>query len=70
MAGYSGTPLERKLGVKPGHVVYLDGAPESFDLEAPTTRISTWRMPLSDEDPRGIWHQRYYVPGTKMAAER
>lgn len=38
MAGYSGTPLERKLGVKPDHVVYLDGAPDTFDLEAPTTR--------------------------------
>jgi hypothetical protein len=38
MAGYSGTPLERKLGVQPGQVVFLDGAPEVFDLEAPTTR--------------------------------
>ena len=38
MAGYSGTPLERKLGVKPDHVVFLDGAPKAFDLEAPTTR--------------------------------
>ena len=38
MAGYSGTPLERKLGVKPGHVVLLDGAPADFDLDAPTTR--------------------------------
>jgi len=38
MAGYSGTPLERKLGVKPDHVVFLDGAPETFELEAVTTR--------------------------------
>jgi len=38
MAGYSGTPLERKLGVKSAHVVFLDCAPEGFDLEAPTTR--------------------------------
>jgi hypothetical protein len=38
VAGYSGTPLERKLGVKPEHVVFLDGAPEDFDLDAPTTR--------------------------------
>ncbi len=43
MAGYSGTPLETKLGVKPEHVVYLDGAPEAFDLEATTTR----RLPRS-----------------------
>ena len=38
MAGYSGTPLERKLGVKPEHVVFLDNAPESLELEATTTR--------------------------------
>jgi len=38
MVGYSGTPRERKLGVKPDHVVFLDSAPEAFDLEAPTTR--------------------------------
>jgi hypothetical protein len=38
MPGYSGTPLERKLGVKPDQVVFLDSAPGSFDLEAPTTR--------------------------------
>jgi hypothetical protein len=38
MAGYSGTPLEKKLGVKDGQVVFLDGAPDGFTLEAPTTR--------------------------------
>ena len=31
MAGYSGTPLARKLGVKPGHAVGLFGAPTGFD---------------------------------------
>jgi hypothetical protein len=31
-AGYSGTPLPKKLGIKPGHVVLLDGAPEGFTL--------------------------------------
>jgi hypothetical protein len=30
MAGYSGTPLPRKLGVKPGHRLVLLGAPEGF----------------------------------------
>ena len=38
MAGYSSATLERKLGVKPEHVVFLDGAPERFDLDAPTVR--------------------------------
>jgi hypothetical protein len=29
-AGYSATPLPRKLGIKPGHRVLLLGAPEGF----------------------------------------
>lgn len=33
MAGYSGTPLPRKLGIKEGHVVAFPGAPDDF----PTT---------------------------------
>ena len=32
-AGYSGTPLPRKLGIKPGHRVMVLGAPEGFELE-------------------------------------
>jgi hypothetical protein len=32
MAGYSGTPLARKLGVTAGGSVLLDGAPNGFDL--------------------------------------
>ncbi|MBL7260486.1 DUF3052 family protein [Paractinoplanes lichenicola] len=30
MAGYSGTPLHRKLGIKPGHRVALLDAPDGF----------------------------------------
>jgi hypothetical protein len=30
MAGYSGTPLPRKLGIKPGHRVLALGAPDGF----------------------------------------
>ena len=33
MAGYSGTPLPRKLGIKPGHRVLALNAPGSFALE-------------------------------------
>ena len=33
MAGYSGTPLPKKLGIKPGHRVLLAGAPPGFALE-------------------------------------
>lgn len=32
MAGYSGTPLPRKLGVKDEHTVFLDGLPADVDL--------------------------------------
>jgi hypothetical protein len=31
MAGYSGTPLPRKLGIKEGHRIGLVDAPEGFD---------------------------------------
>jgi len=34
MAGYSGTPLPRKLGIRPGHRVLALGAPEGFAGEA------------------------------------
>lgn len=36
MAGYSGTPLEKKLGVKDGMTVFLDRPPAEFTLEAAT----------------------------------
>ena len=32
MAGYSGTPLVRKIGIKDDHVVLLDGAPVDLEL--------------------------------------
>ena len=32
-AGYSGTPLPKKLGIKPGHRVLVLGAPDGFALE-------------------------------------
>ncbi|MSQ42017.1 MAG: DUF3052 family protein [Dehalococcoidia bacterium] len=31
-AGYSGTPLPRKLGIKPGHRLALVGAPAGFEV--------------------------------------
>jgi hypothetical protein len=30
-AGYSGTPLPRKLGIRPGHRIALLGAPDGFE---------------------------------------
>jgi hypothetical protein len=35
MAGYSGTPLPKKLGIKPGHRLLLLSAPGGFELDLP-----------------------------------
>ena len=36
MVGYSGTPLARKLGIKGGHTILLETAPDNYDeLVAP-----------------------------------
>ena len=51
---------------------YVDGTIDqpralcAISLSAPSTRMSTWRMPVAGEDPAGIWHHRYYVPGTTL----
>ncbi len=31
------------------------------------SKVTTWRMPVDDEDGTGIWHRRYYRDGTIMA---
>ena len=28
--------------------------------------VKTWRMPLQGEEGMGIWHDRYYTPGTSF----
>jgi hypothetical protein len=35
MAGYSGTPLPKKLGIQPGSVVAILNAPPDFSLDLP-----------------------------------
>ena len=37
MAGYSETPLPKKLGMKPGSVVLVEGAPPSYSLPVDVT---------------------------------
>lgn len=52
---------------------YVDGTDDqprplcALDLDDPASRVSTWRMPVSGEDPRGVWARRYFRPGTKWA---
>ena len=49
MAGYSGTPLLRKLGIKDEHVVLLDRAPDGFELGETGARVVR-RLPASGLD--------------------
>jgi hypothetical protein len=44
VAGYSGTPLPKKLGVKDGHVVLLDRLPDGLDLGLPPTATVVRRI--------------------------
>ena len=39
-AGYSGTPLPQKLGIKPGATLYLDGAPADYPSQGATVARS------------------------------
>ncbi|MCW2779756.1 MAG: hypothetical protein JWR35_205, partial [Marmoricola sp.] len=47
VAGYSGTPLETKLGVRDGQTIFLDGAPTGFELDARTTSRLPKRIDLT-----------------------
>jgi len=37
-------------------------------VELAKSKVTTWRMPGENEPYSGIWAQRYYEPGSKMAA--
>jgi len=51
MAGYSGTPLPRKLGIKEGSVVWLAGAPDGFEdkLQPMPSRAELRRRPAASD---------------------
>ncbi|GAA4698787.1 DUF3052 domain-containing protein [Nocardioides conyzicola] len=57
MAGYSGTALLRKLGVKDDHRVLLDRAPDGFELEETGARVVR-RLPASGLDVTLTFHTR------------
>ncbi|HET6835250.1 MAG TPA: DUF3052 domain-containing protein [Acidimicrobiales bacterium] len=50
MAGYSGTPLARKLGVRPGDSLALLGAPDGFAIDdlPPGVEVRHRARPASD----------------------
>ena len=54
-AGYSGTPLPQKLGVKPGHTVFLDRQPQDLDLPDLPAATVVRRLPRS-MDVTLTWH--------------
>ena len=83
MAGYSGTPLARKLGVTAGASVLLDGAPADFDLgDLPADARVVRRLGAGpydvivcfcpDQDPAGarwpVLHPRTTVAGSLWIA--
>lgn len=35
-----------------------------YRVDLAAARVKTWRMPVEGEAAEGIWHERYYVPGT------
>ncbi|MEM7019222.1 MAG: pyridoxamine 5'-phosphate oxidase family protein [Pseudomonadota bacterium] len=37
-----------------------------YRVELANANVRSWRMPVDDEAGDGIWHQRYYAPGTKF----
>jgi hypothetical protein len=56
-AGYSGTPLAKKLGVKDGHLVLLDRLPTGLDLGLPPTATVVRRL-RRDLDLTVTFHTR------------
>lgn len=40
-----------------------------FRLDLADASIKSWRMPTDGESQTGIWHQRYYAPGTKYSKD-
>jgi hypothetical protein len=56
--GYSGTPLPQKLGIKPDHVLLLDGQPAGLDLGDLPTKNVVRRLPRAGHaaDVTLTWH--------------
>lgn len=49
---------------------YVEGTDDQpralYRIDLAKARVRTWRMPVEDEPYSGIWHQRYYAPGSKI----
>ncbi len=58
MAGYSGTPLPRKIGVRDDHLVLLDGQPPGVDLGDLGAATVVRRLPRRLLDVTLTFHTR------------
>jgi hypothetical protein len=45
----------------------IDQARALYRLPLDKSVLKSWRMPIDGESETGIWHQRYYAPGTKFS---
>ena len=77
-AGYSGTPLLHKLGIKPGQTVFLDRLPDGLELDGLLSRTDlrvVQRLPrhvdvtLTFHDQAATLERRFddLVPRTELA---
>ena len=58
MAGYSGTPLPKKLGIRPGDDLALLGAPDAFSLDDLPPGVETRRRAQGRFDVVVSFHTR------------
>ena len=70
MAGYSGTPLPRKLGIKPGHRVLLAGAPDGFELQELPDGVTVRTRASGEADVILAFHTRRAELARRMPALR
>ncbi len=68
--GYSGTPLAKKLGFKPGMRSWLDGMPESVTDEIGETGVTTLAAPEAPIDAAHIFVTEYADMEAKLATLR
>ena len=50
MSGYSGKPITEKLGLKPGHRVYVERVPDGLTLDWPASVTVLHRFPAKPVD--------------------
>lgn len=69
-AGYSGTPLAKKLGFKPGMRIWWDGMPASVAAEIGETGIFLLPAPQAPIDAAHLFVTDYADMEAKLAALR